>query len=573
MDLVHILQNAFDIGYEQKLNELYTAKFSLPADDPKSLDCLPFNFVEIYENGERVDLFRILPTKQAKDAEGLIKTYQCEHVLGTLLDDLLFQYHQTTNLSPSNTIQYILNHQNTVRWQLGYVDFTDIFSYKWENENLLSALFSIPQPYSGDYQWTWDTSIYPWRLNLISPSSEVSAYIRYRKNLIGIEKEVDPTKIRTRLYCLGYGEGDNQLTIKSVNSNKPYVEADTFSLYGIISDFYIDKTEENPVTLKAKAQAALEKIKVPQITYKVKAADIYQITEDSIDKFTIGNVVQVYDDESNIEFAARIVSLSRDNITESPWDVELEISNKALTISDSITSLQNLQRINNCYAQGATNIDSNDYQDNCDATHPAVIKFYIPNECVRINKCMLSYEVEKFRTYEKSIESNLGSSQTSSAGGGLTATSGGNDWFTEEGYTSGMAVTNWELTGDNEHRHYIDGVNHSHDVDIPEHAHDVNIPPHNHDINYGIYEYSNLPESVIIKVDGNTVAGVTGINENDINIVSYLSKDSEGKITRGTFHKVEIFPNTSEQNPVGLARITATVVKQIFLQSRGEGNY
>jgi hypothetical protein len=66
--------------------------------------------------------------------------------------------------------------------------------------------------------------------------------------------------------------------------------------------------------------------------------------------------------------------------------------------------------------------------------------------------------------------------------------------------------------------------------------------------------------------------GQTALTGNDIDIIPYLAKDGSGKITRG-FHKVEIFPGTTEANPNGLARIIGTVVKQIFLQSRGEGDY
>jgi len=35
LNLKAILQNAFAIGYEKRLNELWTAHFSLLADDPK----------------------------------------------------------------------------------------------------------------------------------------------------------------------------------------------------------------------------------------------------------------------------------------------------------------------------------------------------------------------------------------------------------------------------------------------------------------------------------------------------------------------------------------------------------
>lgn len=39
LNLVAILENAFNIGYEIRLNELWTAHFSLPADDQKLTEC------------------------------------------------------------------------------------------------------------------------------------------------------------------------------------------------------------------------------------------------------------------------------------------------------------------------------------------------------------------------------------------------------------------------------------------------------------------------------------------------------------------------------------------------------
>jgi phage minor structural protein len=217
-----ILENAFNIGYEKKLNELWTAFFSLPADDPKNVYCKPLAYAELFDQGERVELFRITPALLEKtDAE--VNTYQCEHVLATLIDDVLFQYHEIggTGIFTTTAINYVLSKQTVTRWELGQNDFTRQFLYKWENENLLGSLFSIPKPFLEDYQWTWDTTVYPWVINLVQISDQVQSYVRYRKNMQSIRREIDPTELCTRLYCLGYGEGVNQLTIKEVNNNLP----------------------------------------------------------------------------------------------------------------------------------------------------------------------------------------------------------------------------------------------------------------------------------------------------------------------------------------------------------------
>ena len=79
------LENAFKIGYEEQYNSIWTAEFSLPVDDPKRVYCRPLWFVEIFDGKQRVDLFRILPSRMQHDNSGTVVTYQAEHVLATLL--------------------------------------------------------------------------------------------------------------------------------------------------------------------------------------------------------------------------------------------------------------------------------------------------------------------------------------------------------------------------------------------------------------------------------------------------------------------------------------------------------
>lgn len=70
---------------------------------------------------------------------------------------------------------------------------------------------------------------------------------------------------------------------------------------------------------------------------------------------------------------------------------------------------------------------------------------------------------------------------------------------------------------------------------IPDHVHEippltVNIPDHEHDLDYGIYEANKSYSGFIVKVDGNTVAG-TSQGAEALNIIPYLNKDSNGKVT------------------------------------------
>ena len=132
MNKLAYLNNAYNIGYSLPLNELWTASFTLPAEDKKNEYCEPFNYVEIFDGKERIELFRIMPSKLTRNEKGDI-SYQCEHVLSTLMDDILFLYHHAGGVS-SNTAQvlrYIIDRQLVKRWQLGVCEFDRKFEYKW----------------------------------------------------------------------------------------------------------------------------------------------------------------------------------------------------------------------------------------------------------------------------------------------------------------------------------------------------------------------------------------------------------------------------------------------------------
>lgn len=608
LNKVAYLENAFAVGYELPLNSLWRASFSMPADDEKNAECLPLRFVEIYDNGTRIDLFRITPTSARRSRDGQTIEYSCEHVLATLLDDVMFQYHTVGGLGvfTSDVIDYVLARQTVDRWQLGTESFARQFEYNWENENLLSALYSIPKPFVDEYQWTWNTSSYPWTLNLVEPASGVQAYIRYGYNMQGVVKTTDPQDLCTRLYCLGYGEGVNQLTIADVNGGLPYLDADTQGTYGVISRIFIDRRFDNADSLKARGEAILGELKTPRISYQVDASDLSSITDDPVDRFTTGTQVRVIDEELGVDIIARVVNVRKSDVTGAPGDVQLEIANKPIDIAGSIAELAERQRIEAAYAQGATNINVYDLVDNCDPDSPAILKFWIPDEAVRINKVMLSYENVPFRGYSKAIEGG-GAITTSTEAGGFTSDTTSTlpasietsrkagTWFSDPGYTSGADITDnpgdhnhgipsgtqllvagggsvaWTPSGSHthvqinwNHSHQVDLPAHNHGFEVPDHTHGIELPNHTHGIEFGIFEGPTADE-VAVSVDGNVINGL-GVNESNVDLIPYLSVDGEGKVLRGQWHEIEIAPND-------LSRIRASVIVQFFVQSRGGGNY
>lgn len=654
-EVTAILENAYGIGYEKQSNSIWTASFSLPLDDQKVKKVELLKYVEITDGDEYIGLFRIIPKRTRKNSQANYVQFDCEHVLATLLDSSLFQYHQLSNYTTTEVLTFLINRQRHKHWKLGRIDFTRYFHYSWENENLLSALFSVPKPFNEQFRWEWDTKSYPWTLNLVKPSMEPICRIKEGYNLQTLEVEENPMGVYNRIYPLGAGEGVNQLTISKINGGLPYLE-DRAAGEEIREYIWVDKRFTDAETLKSSAQALLDRWKRPLVTWSADAADVSSITGLSVDKLKEGAVVRL-DVDGFPRTDLRIMRESRRDIKGDPGNVQLEIGNVQEDLSTTNADLERRQQVNELYSQGATNIDSRDFADNCDARYPAILRMWIPDDVVNINEMTLTFETVPYRAYERAIKgggaivsstaaggavvkstssgggvvkstsSGGGSTQTSSSGGGSTQTSSSGGGVSKSTASGGNTVTSSdnnvrteEITGtgvmhpdgssDLDHFHYyyimphshrvsipahthgfevpnhthtvntpshthsvtipahthdITVPDHTHSIDIPAHTHQITLPDHTHDIEYGIFEYDKMPSRVTVKVDGNTVP-TSGTSGDRIDIIPFLAKDSEGKISRGRYAEIVLTPND-------LARINATVTSRLFIQSQIGGKF
>jgi len=605
MNLVAILENAYGIGYEAEANNLWSCWFTLPLNDPKRKEVTAKRFIELWDHDKRIGMFIINPKRTVKNESTREITYQCEHVLSTLHSDILFKQHQFTNIPTETVLRTLLELQEVKHWELGTVEFTRYFHHFFENEDsLLNALFTIPKSFDESYLWTWDDTKYPFTLNLVRPKNEKVDVIRAGKNLKGIEIEEDPTNLITRIYPLGAGEGVNQLTIESVNNGVPYLEAEPeiIEQYGVHKRIWVDRRFKDAESLKQSGKAILEKYKKPIKTVAVDLIDYRHLDPYKVLDYNPGNIVGVYDQDTDTEEDLRIMKINKRDIYGNPFDIRMEIGNVRENIGMTLADLQKKQLVNETYSQGATNLDSYTFNDNVDSSYPAIIEFPFPEDMVNLNESTLRIKTSKFRSYSKALK-NAGqvlktvtsttagqTTVTSSAGGGQTSSAGGDHthkMFTAVGFegnanpetsvilraANGMYIMVNDGTAagleyytegsSGDHTHTVS--DHTHEVTIGGHNHDVtiNIDPHTHPIEYGIYEYNNLPTSLTVKIDGNIVP-FNGL-EGEIDIIPYLAKDSDGKVLRG-YHTIEVIPDD-------LARINLILTNRFFIQSLDGGLY
>lgn len=434
-----ILENAHKVSYEKIENQIGSIEFTMPLDDPKNEFLQEMLWVELTDNeNENIGLYRVMPSITQKDASNNTITYTAQHALCTLMDTVLFGYHEIVNRTTTEVINWLLAKQKTKHWVLKKCDFKRYFSYAFENENgLADPLFSIASPLDEDYVWTWNTQVYPFELSLVKPQMEPVARVQEGYNMQGFEIERDPKNLVNRVYPLGAGEGVNQLNIKSVNGGKEYVEdADSIKNRGLVEYVWVDQRFTIAQNLKDNAVAMLKKWSQPIVSWTVSAADLTKLTDEplEIDKLRLGSVVMINTNDFG-SVNLRIKKESKADVFGAPQDIELELGNLKDDINTTLSDLDRKQQINETYSQGATNILNYSYQDNCESAYPANIDFYLDDDVFHVNTVELTFKTKRYRGYTKAVKGGGGTTKTSSAGGASTQTSSSGG-----GYASGSST-------------------------------------------------------------------------------------------------------------------------------------
>ena len=594
------LENAYDVSYEKEANSIWSASFSLPLNDRKVSKVKQLGYVEIVDvDGEYIGLFRVMPELTTVNADRAEVKFELKHVLSTLMDSVMFKYHEIPpNKTTRETIEYLLNLQKVKHWKLGRCDFEKYFQYSWENENgLVDALWSVPKPFLDEYMWTYDTTTYPWVLNLIKPDLNVTARVRESHNLKGFKIEKNPNQLVNRIYPLGIGEGVNQLNIKKVNpTGQAYIEnAQSIVDNGLIEYIWVDRRFTDAKTLYESAKALLEKFSKAKVSWEIDAVDLLKCITlpgekvPKIDELRLGKVIQIRTEKFGI-VNLRILKESKSDVFGDPGNIKLSIGNVMNDLGTTQADIERKIEINQLYSQGATNILNYDKADNADEQYPVKFRIYIDDDVVKINTCELTFETTKFRAYSKSLSGGGAaiSTTTTQAAGQSTQTSSANGTHRHRVLKFDSVIDhkwNEDLTANvfygfnRDMPIYIQGSsrpgdiyteqaadNHTHSVTTPSHTHNVSvsIPAHTHDIQYGIYEDNDVADRVTITVDGNVIPG-TDTSKERFNIVEYLSKSTDGTINRG-WHEIIMTPNKR-------ARIEAQITMRVFIKSQLGGEF
>ena len=535
------------VSMELQMTGLSTARMELTAEDG---DVQPGEFMELFWIQGSAGIFRVTEVETDFGIPER-RRVMLEHGIITLADRLIFGYAEVggTGMDMDAGLRGRLDGQE--RWGLETCDADTKFAYAFENENVLTALFSLPEPCEEDLMLTFDMSGLPWKLSLVRPEAVPSCEVRCARNLTEAQMDLDMTDLVTRIYPLGYGEGADQMTIRDVNGGVPYLDADTKAFYGIIQAVYTEPTMDDPKTLLAAAKSVLRVRSRPKMSLKISALALSALTGESLDRFLPGKLCRVCLTGSGMPVEARIVTVSAGDVYGRPLDVSLTLSSRWRDTEEDLSKLMRRSSIAELYSQGAASEYAVHFGDNADGEHPAQLSFYLDTDAIHVNRVMVRFRVQPFRGYTKG------------------ASAGGKGSLVVDGCTASVQIpettitTGYNVSGAAEGKHVHNAQTSAQTLTVRLLSSDLSgalsIGNHTHDVQFGIYEGKLSDRTCRVTVDGKAVPeSITASGSFDA--VQYLSRTQEGKIRRGTWHTIAFAP-------AALARIEADVHVRTFIRS------
>lgn len=252
-----------------------------------------------------------------------VQTVQLEHVVNALKDRLLFGEitaetitgrKGATECTAAQAARYILNQSDD--WVLGSIDFSETQPYKFDGDSLFDALETVTKTLD-DAMWTYNMTVYPFKLNIVQKPADVDSEMRAARNITAISRTVDRSGMYTRFYPIGKDDLHISGDYKSRNE----------STYGVISRTETDTSLETKSALTRWANERLKRHAQPVVTVEVEGLELADATGEAMDRFNIGRICRIPLPDYGTTITERITALNYPDVVHTPQSVRVTLSN------------------------------------------------------------------------------------------------------------------------------------------------------------------------------------------------------------------------------------------------------
>lgn len=249
-------------------------------------------------------------------------TIQLEHVIQCLGDQILFgeitaaMMGGGTTCTAKQAVQYILKRSSD--WTLGKWETNNPSNaYKFDGDTLLDALQTVKRTLD-DCRWTYDMTVYPFKLNFIKKATANPCELRPGRNLVTVSRTIEKNGMYTRFFPIG----KNDLHIPG-----EYVQKNT-GTYGVKEKAEVDTSRETVEDLRAWANQRLKIHAQPRVNVVADGLNLSAATGEDLDKLTVLRPCKIPLEEFSTTIEEEIVELNyRDKVNE-PENVRVTMANE-----------------------------------------------------------------------------------------------------------------------------------------------------------------------------------------------------------------------------------------------------
>ncbi|MBO3361344.1 phage tail spike protein [Clostridium perfringens] len=340
---IAILEDCYRCEVEEVMNGLYNLELEYPTDDNKSKYLVKDNIIKaLTPNGEQP--FRIYRVLENLDTTivyakhiffDLVANFlmdcrhkfaTCQQALEEILNSTLYKHNFTCS---SNIIE---------RSNAYYIRKNPV-------EAILTEENSIASMYNAE--------ILRDKFKIIANDSigkDNHVIIEYKKNLLGLEKDDDNSKVVTRVIPTGLSSKDVSIMIDEIYVDSPLIND---YINPIVKEYHFSDLKEDTekgITidevkrqLKIKAEELFSKdhIDLPETNYRINFLDLSSTEEykdfKALEKVKLGDIVTVRHKEMNIDIKRKVVKYRWDCINKEY--IEIELGDLKQTLSKDISNI------------------------------------------------------------------------------------------------------------------------------------------------------------------------------------------------------------------------------------------
>lgn len=262
-----------------------------------------------------------------------IRTVTCEHIIQALKDTSIIGEATTGTLAgnPSaqtctaqQAIQYALGLQSD--WVLGAFgsDYAGVAQpYSFNGDTVLGAIETVCGTLE-DCWWSYDLSVYPFRLNVQKRDMNMACEMREGRNISSIRRTIDAGGMYTRIYPIGK---------ENLRLPEGYLSRNE-GTYGVIMRVETDQSCETEGMLRAWAEGRLRRHCQPNVSIQISGVDLSRETGEPLDSLQLGRACRVPLPEYQTNILENIVKMQWRDKKKEPIAVTLTLSN---TVADVAT--------------------------------------------------------------------------------------------------------------------------------------------------------------------------------------------------------------------------------------------